>query len=294
MNRVRVGTRGSELALRQTRWVVERLRAVGSPLEFEEVVIRTHGDVQADQPIDVDFPPDGFVNALEMALLDKSIDFAVHSYKDLPTAETPGLVVAAVPSREAAHDVLIASKAVELANLPEGMRIGTSSPRRAAQLRRHADVTIIPIRGNVPTRIAKVQAGELDAVVLAAAGIRRLGLQLSHVVDLPLDRFVPAPGQGALAVQTRSGHSLVGILQTIEDHPSCRAVDAERSFLRHTSAGCHTPVGAYAVAEGDRIRLHGQLFTDDGERLLEVVEIGDDPAIVGRQAAECLLRERGS
>ena len=290
MIRLRVGTRGSDLALRQTRWVCDLLRGVHAGVEFEEVVIKTHGDIATGQPLDTDFPVGGFVTAIEQALLDGRIDFAVHSYKDLPTAATPGLMIAAVPAREALHDVLVTRQPVDLSNLPRGIRLGTSSPRRAAQFRRLADVQIVPIRGNVPTRIAQVGQGGFDGVVLAAAGLRRLGLQPPNVIDLPVDRFVSAPAQGALAVQVREGDSTVTLIEVIEHNPSRRAVEAERSFLRYLHAGCHTPVGALATVSGSTITLHGQLFSDDGLRMVEGIETGDDPQPVGARLAERLAQ----
>src|SRR5262249_6572430 len=150
--------------------------------------------------------------ALELALLDRRIDFAVHSFKDLQTVETPGLVIAAVPKREAVNDVLLTKTRVELNNLPPGFRVGTSSPRRAAQLRRFGPVQIVAIRGNVPTRVKKLDGPDLDGVVLAAAGLRRLGISHPHQIDLPLHRFPPAPGQGALAIQARGGETTVNLL----------------------------------------------------------------------------------
>lgn len=290
MTLIRVGTRGSDLALWQTRWVCGLLQQAHPELRFEEVVIRTHGDIAAGQPLDHDFPVGGFVSAIELALLERRIDLAVHSYKDLPTAETPGLRVAAVPSREAPHDVLITREAAELARLPSGFRVGTSSPRRAAQLRRIAEVTIVPIRGNVPTRVAKVER-ELDGVMLAAAGIRRLGLRPVHMIDLPVEQFVPAPAQGALAVQTRADDPLTTKAAAIEDSSARLAVEAERSFLRNVHAGCHTPVGALASVHEGVVSLHAQLFTDDAARMVEGVEVGRDPSALGRSLAERLLRE---
>lgn len=290
MIRLRVGTRGSELALRQTRWVCDLLRAVHAGLEFEEVVIKTHGDIATGQPLDTDFPVGGFVGAIEQALLDERIVFAVHSYKDLPTAATPGLVIAAVPAREAPHDVLVTCQPVDLSSLPRGIRLGTSSPRRAAQMRRQGEVEIVPIRGNVPSRIAQVGKG-LDGVVLAAAGLKRLGLHPPNRIDLPVDRFVPAPAQGALAVQVREGDPKVTLLAVIEHNPSRRSVEAERSFLRHLHAGCHTPVGALATVSGSTIALHGQLFSDDGLRMAEGTATGDDPQSLGRSWADHLARE---
>ena len=291
MTRLRVGTRGSDLALRQSRWVCDLLRAVHAVVEFEEVVIKTHGDIATGQPLDTDFPVGGFVSAIEQALLDGRIDFAVHSYKDLPTATTPGLMIAAVPTREAPHDVLVTREPVVPLNLPRGIRLGTSSPRRAAQFRRLADVQIVPIRGNVPTRVAKVESGELDGVVLAVAGLKRLGLQPRNLIDLPIDWFMPAPAQGALAVQVREGDAIASLLAPIEHRPSRSAVEAERSFLRNINAGCHTPVGALATVSGSTITLHGQLFSDDGLHMVEGGEMGDDPHTIGARLAENLARK---
>lgn len=291
MTRLRVGTRGSDLALRQTRWVCNLVRSVHAGMEFEEIVIKTHGDIANSQPLDMDFPVGGFVSAIEQALLDGRIDFAVHSYKDLPTAATPGLMIAAVPTREAPHDVLVTREPVDLLNLPRGIRLGTSSPRRAAQFRRLADVRIVPIRGNVPTRVAKAESGEVDGVVLAAAGLKRLGLRPPNLIDLPVDRFVPAPAQGALAVQVREGEATATLFSAIEHLPSRSAVEAERNFLRNLHAGCHTPVGAWATVSGSMITLHGQLFSDDGLRMVEGVEAGDDPQPVGARLADHLAQQ---
>lgn len=292
MTPLRVGTRGSELALRQTRWVCDRLRSLDPGLIFEEVTIQTHGDTRPDQPLDAEFPSDGFVGAIERAVQSGQVDFAVHSYKDLPTMETIGLCVAAVPMREVAHDVLVTNVSMGLGNVPKGFRIGTSSPRRAAQIRRVADVSIRPLRGNVPTRIAKVRSGELDGVIIAAAGIRRLGLSPPFVLNLPMDSFVPAPAQGALAVQARADDAVVPALARIEDPISRRAVETERAFLRALHAGCHTPVGAMAVNRAGRIRLHGQLFSDDGVQCFEGVVQGDDPLRLGETLATRLVTFR--
>ena len=289
MTTLRVGTRGSDLALGQTRWFCDRLRQVHPSLVLEEIIIKTHGDTATTQLFDADWPVGGFVGAIEQALAQERIDFAVHSYKDLQTAATPGLVIAAVPPREVVHDLLVTRKPVELDGLPTGFRIGTSSPRRAAQLRRLGEVEIVPVRGNVPTRIAKLEREGLDAVVLAAAGVKRLGLKPPHVVDLPTDRFVPAPAQGALAIQTREGDVAADLVAALEDESSRRTVTAERAFLRGINAGCHVPVGALATVEGKSVSLHGQLFSEDGQRLAEGIEVGDDPQAVGLSLAERLL-----
>lgn len=289
---LRVGTRGSDLALWQARWVAEQLRSAHPSLSVEEIIIKTHGDIAADQRIDADWPVGGFVGAIEEALAAGRIDFAVHSYKDLPTQTTPSLTIAAVPSRELVNDVLVTHTTVDLDHLPRGFRLGTSSQRRAAQFSRLCrDIQIVPIRGNVPTRIAKIGRDNLDGVVLAAAGLKRLGIDPPHRIDLPTDRFVPSPAQGALAVQTRVNCPAAELIKVLDDDESRRAVDAERSFLQAIGAGCHTPVGALATIDGAKISLHGQLFSDDHQRVAEGVEAGEDSKTVGRRLALRLIGE---
>lgn len=276
MTLLRIGTRGSDLALIQTRIVSSLLKAAHPDASFEEVVIRTHGDRDTQSPFDIHWPAGGFTSAIEQALLRGEIDLAVHSYKDLPTAITPGLVIAAVPPRGAAHDVLISRQPVQLDGIPQGFCVGTSSPRRAAQIRWFCggSVSIRPVRGNVPTRLGKVESGDLDAVVLASAGLQRLGSLPKHAIDLPLDRFVPAPGQGALAVQVRSGDLAEGLVAALDHQETRLAVDSERAFLHAIGAGCHTPAAALATMDNGRIRLTAQLFSDDGLRMVQ--ESGED------------------
>lgn len=293
MTRLRVGTRGSDLALWQTRWVCDRLRAAHDGLAIEEIVIKTHGDLATDVPLGTggSAEPGWFVSAIELALSEERVDFAVHSFKDLQSATTIGLVIAAIPGRELVHDVLVTSEPVDLVCLPKGFKIGTGSPRRAAQFLRLGGVEIVPIRGNVPTRVAKINEPEYDGVVLAAAGLKRLNIRPPHRIDLPTDRFVPAPAQGALALQTREGDEAERIVGTLDDALARRAVEAERAFLSGVSAGCHTPVGALATVEGDSISLHGQLFSDDYARMADGVEEGDDPHEVGTRLANKLVQE---
>ena len=288
---LRVGSRGSDLALWQTRWVVDRLCERRPAVSIEEIIIQTHGDAAVEQRFDADWPVGGFVGAIERELVAGRIDLAVHSYKDLPTAATPGLVISAVPEREVVHDVLVTREAVDLNHLPDGFRLGTSSPRRSAQFRRMADVTIMPIRGNVATRLAKIEREKLDGVVLAGAGLKRLDLNPPHVIALPVDRFVPSPAQGALAVQAREGSGADKMLRDLDDRDARRAVDAERSFLQTIGAGCHVPVGAFAHIKGEVITLHGQLFSDDGNRCVEGRESGTDPTAVGQRLAKRLLAD---
>ncbi len=327
MTRLRVGTRGSDLALWQTNWVCDELRNSHPSLEIERIIIKTHGDVATEQQQQTgwktgpttpgstklgptkldsttpgpttfgpatpggDWPVGEFVSALEQALVHGRIDFAVHSFKDLQTEVTTGLVVAAVPAREVVHDVLLTREAVDLNDLPSGFRVGTGSPRRSAQFRRFANVEIVPIRGNVQTRIDKIAREGLDGVVLAAAGLKRLGITHPHMTDLPTDRFVPAPAQGALAIQTRTDGEAAEVVRSIDDANAHRAVRAERSFLARINAGCHVPVGALAKVDGLTVTLHAQLFDDPGERMVEGTESGDDPQAVGVRLAERLARE---
>ena len=291
MTTLRVGTRGSDLALWQTNLVCERLRAAHPSLEIEQIIIKTHGDVVTDKNFGKDWPVGAFVSALENALLDERVDFAVHSFKDLQTAETAGLMIAATPPREVVHDLLLTRTAMRLEDLSTGARIGTNSPRRAAQLLRLGQFEIVPIRGNVPTRVAKIERENLDAVVLAAAGVKRLGIDYPHVIELPTDVMIPAPAQGGLAIQTRRDSPAAEIVAVLEDQVTRRTVTAERSFLHRINAGCHTPVGALAKVDTDQVTLHARLFSDDYKQVVEGLETGRDPEAAGVALADRLLRE---
>ncbi len=292
MTSLRVGTRGSALALWQSRWVIGELRRARPEIEFEEVIIKTHGDVATDQSFDSsNWPVGGFVGAIEQALLESRIDVAVHSYKDLPSIGPDGLEIAAVPSRAVVHDVLVTQRLVDINQLPGGFRIGTSSPRRRAQFQRFVNIDTVPIRGNVPTRVGKVESGELDGVILAASGLQRLGLSGPHLIDLAVDRFVPAPRQGALAIQTRLDTEATRICAILNHKPSRRGVDAESSFLAAVEAGCRTPVAALATITFQEIQLHAQLFSDDGRDFAEGIEMGSDPSEIGALLGDRLKQQ---
>jgi hydroxymethylbilane synthase len=293
---LRLGTRGSALAVAQSSTVAAALRtATGVDVELVEVA--THGDRSADA-IEQLGGTGVFVTALRERLLAGDVDLAVHSLKDLPTAPAPGLVVAAVPQREDARDVLVARSGRPLADLPAGTRIGTGSPRRAAQLRALGlGFEVVPVRGNVDTRLRKVADGELDAVVLARAGVARLG-RLGEVTET-LDPLLvlPAPGQGALAVECRSDDpELVAAIAIIDDAATRAAVVAERSLLAALEAGCTAPVGGYAeLAEGDdgeyEIYLRGAVAAVDGSADLRLSATGhvDEAEAIGRRLAADLL-----
>jgi len=289
---IRLGTRGSDLALTQARWFCDCLRKAHPGLEIEEIIIKTHGDTAQQAAFDANWPVGSFVNAIEQALLEKRVDFAVHSFKDLQTEETPGLTIAAVPGREDVHDVLLSKNAIDDVHaLKNGFRVGTSSPRRRAQMRRLLpSVEIEPIRGNVPTRIEKIETQDLDGVILAAAGLKRLGISYPNVTPLPIDIFVPSPAQGALAIQTRCHTEAEQLVAVLDDAKIHEAVRAERSFLNAIGAGCHTPAGAYGQMIDGTIHLHAQLFSDDESVMVECKKESKNALQLGKDCAEELLR----
>lgn len=290
-----LGTRGSKLAMTQSTHVADALMAV-APVTVTLLEISTYGD-RSHEAIEQLGGTGVFVTALRERLLAGDVDLAVHSLKDLPTAPAAGLVVAAVPVREDPRDALIARDGLTLGELPSGSTIGTGSPRRTAQLRALGlGFEVVPIRGNVDTRLGKVASGELDAVVLARAGLARLGRldEVTEVLD-PLT-MLPAPGQGALAVECRADDpELVAFLALLDDHQTRAAVLAERSLLAQLEAGCTAPVGAYAeVAEGDdglEIYLRGVVVSVDGSTDLRLSATGpfDDAEAVGARLAADLL-----
>ncbi|HET7560710.1 MAG TPA: hydroxymethylbilane synthase, partial [Limnochordia bacterium] len=242
---LRIGTRGSRLALAQSGAVAAALRAASPDFAYELVVVQTEGDLKRDSLRAIG-GRGVFASAIEAELLAGRVDLAVHSLKDLTTTETPGLSLAAVPAREDVRDVLIAGR--PWSELPQGAQIGTGSLRRAAQLRLlRPDLQVRDLRGNVDSRIARVRSGELDGVVLAAAGLKRLGraAEIAHV--FPEEAVLPMVGQGALAIQARTDDAAArGAVRPLEDAPTRAAVTAERAFLRRLGAGCTAPVAAYA------------------------------------------------
>lgn len=267
-SRFRIGTRGSDLALAQTDFVIRRLAASMPGVTWVPQVIRTEGDVDKTSPLTVIGGQGVFTSALQEALARGEIDAAVHSAKDLPSWEPDGLALLAFPVREDPRDVLVSRHGLGLTDLPASPTVGTSSRRRAVQVRLvRPDARIVELRGNIDTRLRKAldPASDLDAIVIASAGVQRLGRGDFITEALPLDRFVPSPGQGALAVEGRAGdHFLVGCLTTIDDPHVSGAVRIERAFLRAIGAGCTTPVGAYATEDASGWRLRAMLASDDG------------------------------
>jgi len=303
---LRLGTRRSKLAMAQSGQVAEAVsRVTGRPVELVEIT--TYGDVSREHLAQIG-GTGVFVTALREALVRGEVDFAVHSLKDLPTAQPEDLALAAVPVREDVRDVLVARDGLTFEQLPDGARVGTGSPRRMAQLNAYArshgmTIETVAIRGNVDTRIGYVHAGELDAVVLAAAGLNRLG-RIEEVTDfLSADTVLPAPGQGALAIECAAHDAdLVAALAELDDPFTRAAVTAERSLLAALEAGCSAPVGAYAdlLADGQivkEMRLRGVVGTTDGSTLVQlsttgpVPETHDQAMSLGRElAAEMLAK----
>ena len=290
---LRIGTRASALARTQTDTVAS---ALGTPVEIVPIV--TEGD-RSSAAVTQLGGTGVFVSALRAALLDGSIDVAVHSYKDLPTAPADGIVIAAIPVREDPRDALVAASGRTLGELPPGARVGTGSPRRAAQLRALGlGLDVVPLRGNVDTRLRRVAEGELDAVVLALAGLRRLGRadEVSEILD-PI-QVLPAPAQGALAVECRAADAAtLNVLAALDSPDSRAAVTAERALLAALEAGCSAPVGALAeIAEGDdgpEVFLRGSVTALDGNDAVRLSATGPttDADGVGRRLAAELLAE---
>lgn len=261
-NVVRVGTRGSSLARQQTGQVLELLRALHPELEFEVSIVRTQGDANATAPL-AGMGLGVFVKEIEQQLLSGQLDLAVHSLKDMPTQLPDGLTIGAVLEREDPRDVQVNRWSCPLSELPQEARIGTSSPRRVSQLKHNCpQIEVVPIRGNVETRLSKAQGSECDGAILAAAGLIRLGLT-EHITEYlsPL-QFVPPPGQGVLAIEMRDAEPrLSDLLQPIEHSPTRQAITAERSFLEALGGGCQVPVGAYAFIENNEAGTEAETLT---------------------------------
>jgi hydroxymethylbilane synthase len=282
-----VGTRGSRLARAQTAWVIERLLDAVPDRRWLEVLISTAGDQSASLALGTGV----FVKEIEQALLEGAIDVAVHSLKDLPTDPTPGLTIAAVPERADPRDSLVGGR---LDDLPDGARVGTGSPRRGAQLRRlRPGLDVVPIRGNVPTRVDKVRTGQVEAVMVAAAGLGRLGIPADDFFDPEV--ILPAPGQGALAIQSREDDELASLVAALDHPPTRSATTAERAVLASLGGGCMLPIATYARHEGGVLVVEAAVTSDDGTRQVRARASGDPAAAeeLGASVAE-RLRDLGA
>lgn len=294
--RLRIGTRGSRLALAQVDVAVARLEAAASdagvPCSFEVVRIRTKGDRHRDLPFEAIGPKGVFAAELQIALLDDEVDVAVHSAKDLPATEPDGLSIAAVPPRIEPRDVLVSRGGELLDDLPAGSAVGTSSARRKAQLGvLRPELEVVPFRGNVDTRLRKVSSGEVDAAILAGAGVRRLDRSDEVTEWLDPARFLPPPGQGAIALEVRMD-DLFGDLAWVagaEDAPSRTAFDCERAFMQAMEGGCDVPLGAWARVSDGRVVCDGFVADEAGRRHFRASATGGDPRAVGEDLARDLL-----
>ncbi len=302
MKEIIIGSRGSKLALWQSEWVKARLEALDPRVKVRIEIFKTQGDVRTDVPLSTIGGQGAFTKELEVALLDRRVDAAVHSLKDLPTLTPEGLAITATPEREDPRDALVmragaGAKADSVKALAEGAVVGTSSLRRIAQLKHlRPDVQIKDLRGNVDTRLRKLDAGEYDALILASAGLRRLGFGERISAAIEQTEMLSAVGQGSLGIETRSDDEEVNALVSRLDDPRTRAaVLAERALLRSLGGGCQVPIAAHATVEGGRLKLEGLVAALDGSRVLRDTLEGDaaEAALVGEELAARLL-ERGA
>jgi hydroxymethylbilane synthase len=287
---LKIGSRGSKLALWQSEHISSLLRGMGHQVTIEKIV--TTGDRITDAPFARVGTKGMFLKEIEEALLEERVDIAVHSLKDVPTELPEGLVIAAIPQREDARDAFLSVQYATLLQLPQGAKVGTSSLRRQAQLRAlRPDLDVQELRGNVDTRIRKLETGEYDAILLAAAGVNRLQLT-QHVKErLGLDVMCPAPGQGALAIEVRAADERTYNIIRELDHAQTRAaVECERAALQKLGGGCHLPVGAHALHQNGGLNLHVVVARPDGKQVLRMQRIGTVPKLLGESLAEVILK----
>lgn len=294
---LRIGTRGSQLALRQAHWVKEQLVNTHPDLNVTLIKIKTTGDKIQDAPLAKIGGKGLFVKEIEEALIDQRIDLAVHSIKDVPTEFPEGLHLSAITKRDDPRDAFVSWDGTQLKNLPLKAKIGTSSLRRQAQLLHFRnDLELLPLRGNIDTRLKKLKTMNLDGIVLALAGLKRLGLEERITEIIPPEISLPAIGQGALGIETRKGDTEVeGRIQFLNHKDSWIAVSAERAFLKKLEGGCQVPVAAYARIFGTSLQIDGLVGTTDGKRLIRHHQEGsvEKAELLGIELAEILL-EKGA
>jgi len=294
MNRVRIGSRGSALALAQSNWVKQQIEAHYPDLQVELSIIKTSGDRFSDRPISALGGKGVFTKEIEDALLNQSIDLAVHSMKDLPTELPAGLMIAAVPAREDARDVLVTRSGLKLAELAPSARIATGSLRRQAQLLHHrGDLVVVPIRGNVDTRLRKLDEGEADALIMAAAGLIRIARAERIGEILPDEICVSAVAQGALAIETRGDATVRQLLSFLHNATSEAETRAERALLRSLSGGCQVPIGARARVDGNALNMIAVVASPDGISLCRAQLTGEaqEGEQLGARLADELRRQ---
>ncbi|RDJ31505.1 MAG: hydroxymethylbilane synthase [Crenarchaeota archaeon] len=289
-----IGTRGSQLSIAQTKWIISELQKQNPEDSFEIITITTKGDTDARPLFTID-QKGIFEKEVDRAVSEKRVHFAVHSLKDVPTEISADLTIACIPKREKVNDILISKNGDTLESLPTGALIGTSSLRRAVQIsRKRPDIKVKPIRGNIETRVRKVTEGEFDGVILAIAGITRLGLDTKYSM-LTTDDLSPSPGQGALAIVCRKDDSqTISMLKKIEDNTSRWEIEAERALSKYVDSGCRFPIGAYAKSYGESMTLKVSAFSVDGQKSIVVQKSGprDEPESLGRTVGK-ELQEKG-
>ena len=297
---LRIGSRGSPLALAQAHEVRNRL-AAAARLDAERIeikIIRTSGDAIQDRPLAEAGGKGLFTKEIEEALLSKTVDLAVHSSKDMPTVLPAGLLLAGFLPREDPRDAFISRKAKSWRELPAGAVIGTASLRRQAQLKRlRSDLAVVPLRGNVETRLRKLEAGEVDATILAVAGLKRLGLLAAVTAILDPDEFLPAVGQGAIGIETRGDDAQTrALVALIDDADSATALAAERAFLAVLDGSCRTPIGGHAEVNGATLRFRGLIVRPDGGEAYDVMREGrrEQAAALGADAGHELRARAGA
>lgn len=290
---IKIGTRGSKLALTQSSMIKEEIEKKHPDVDVELVIIKTKGDKIIDSPLSKIGGKGLFVKEIEEALLEGRIDIAIHSIKDVPGELPDGLSIQFLPEREDPSDALLSVKYDRLEDIPEGAKVGTGSLRRSSQLlNKRPDIEIIPIRGNVDTRIKKLETGEVDAILLATSGLNRLGLSSKIKQTLPPLDFIPAVGQGALGLEVRSNDNVCNkLLEFLNHKETAIAVRAERAFLNRLEGGCQVPIGAYAIIDNNQITIHGMVAELDGSRIIKDTEKGscEEPEKLGKRLAEKLL-----
>jgi hydroxymethylbilane synthase len=291
--RLRIGSRGSQLALWQANHITALLRERGHEVELE--IIKTTGDKILDVALAKVGTKGMFTKEIEEALAENRVDLAVHSLKDLPTELSPGFEIAAITKRENAQDVFCSVRFASIEDLPQHARVGTSSLRRQAQLMAiRPDLEIHPLRGNVDTRLRKLEAGEYDAIILAAAGLNRLGKTALVKQVIPVQIMCPAAGQGALGIEIRAGDAATRQYLQFLDDPAARATTTcERALLNKLGGGCQVPIGASAEMRSGRLHLEGLVAHPDGKTVLRESRDGDDPITLGEAVGETLLKRGG-
>ena len=289
-----VGARGSKLSIAQTDWVISELQKTDSSLSFDIKPITTKGDTDT-RPLFAMEQKGIFEKEIDRAVFEKEVDFAVHSLKDVPSQLDPNLIISCIPKREAVNDVLITRDGFDIEEIPSGSVIGSSSLRRAVQVtRKRPDVIVKPVRGNIETRIKKVEEGKFDGIVLAQAGITRLGTD-TKISKLPTNDFVPSPGQGALAIVSRKDNSsTLEMLKKIEDYRSRIEIEAERALSDSVDSGCRFPVGAVATSDANSLTLKVAVYSMDGKKSIILEKTGsiEEPHVLGRLLGD-ELRDRG-